>query len=165
MHWIFMYICNTFHIICLLYPIIYKDIAHIIKSSNIIHFDIEADDDDEINNNSTLWLHLDKIASAITPNTKYKFHPSRGVPPRKNVINNLSILASDTSKSNEDFTVLSVNSRTGGVNGLQRLAHGGIIRQISTSDIGGVSQGVVVVFHLYIPKQFLKNQIESLHAV
>jgi len=48
-------------------------------------------------------------------------------------------LASDTSKSNEEFTVLSVNSQTGGVTGLQRLAHGGIIRQISTSDIGGVS--------------------------
>jgi len=80
------------------------------------------------------------VPSAITSDTKYKFHPSRRGVPGKNVINNLSILASDTSKSNEDFTVLSVNTQTGGVKGLQRLAHGGIIRQISTSDIG-VSQG------------------------
>jgi len=50
-------------------------------------------------------------------------------------------LASDLSsnEAGEDFTVLSVNSQTGGVKGLQRSDHGGIIRQISTFDFGGVS--------------------------
>ena len=132
-----------------------KDVASTIRSSmeNIHraarHFDIEAHDEDDTSSGyNTLLLHVDTMAPAVTSATTFSFRTGRTFD--KHSIDGLAILASPRSNtisgSNSGFTILSVNTTSGNVRGIQRNdqnnGDNNSIRQISSASpqVGYLSQ-------------------------
>ena len=82
---------------------------------------------------TTLMLHLDEMTSAVTSNTVLHF-PERSVFHEQVDASKITFLASSPSSTTRDLTVVSVNTNSGEVNGLQRHGESGTIRQISPKD-------------------------------
>lgn len=90
-----------------------------------LSFDIETEDEDT----NTIMLHLDKVTSAVTPATALNFldgaYSTNDVDASK-----FTFLVSNSTLTT-DLTVVSVNTHSGEVNGLQQQRESGQIRNIS----------------------------------
>jgi hypothetical protein len=103
-----------------------------------LSFDIEAEDGDGADkadlsssvDSTTLMLHLDEMTSAVTPNTVLYF-PEQSIIYEKVNASKITFLASSPSSTHRDLTVVSVNTNSGEVNGLQLHGESGMIRNIS----------------------------------
>jgi len=82
---------------------------------------------------TTLMLHLDEMTSAVTSNTVLHF-PERSLIHEQVDASKITFLASSPSSTTRDLTVVSVNTNSGEVHGLQRHGESGTIRQISPKD-------------------------------
>lgn len=112
------------------------------------HFDIEVEDSDD-NDSSSLstfrsqLLHLNKMTPSITPATIFHFNPSRNFNPDsvKDMVQDMAVLASDPSEVvGDEFTVMSVDMKSGDVMGMQR-GKRGETRQISLGPVTGSDGG------------------------
>jgi len=103
-----------------------------------LSFVIEAEDEDRADeadpssavDSATLMLHLDEMTSAVTSNTMLYF-PERSLIYEKLDASKITFLASSPSSTKRDLTVVSVNTNSGEVNGLQQHGESGMIRNIS----------------------------------
>ncbi len=105
-----------------------------------IGFDIEVEGEDGAGlsdpssasfDSSTLMLHLDEMTSAVTPNTRFYFPELSSLTHEEVDASKITFLASGPSSTTRDLTVVSVNTNSGEVNGLQQHRESGMIRQIS----------------------------------
>jgi len=111
-----------------------------IASDSTRHFDIEAESDgDAATGYSNLLLHLDKMTPAVTSKTVLHFRPTRHTV-SKDYVKKLAILASSPGED-QDYTIMSVNTASGNIQGLQR-GRDGETRQLSvgSSKRSGVNQ-------------------------
>ena len=107
------------------------DSAHL----GFLGFDIEAEDGGaDQADGTTQLLHLDKMRSAVTSNTLLLF-PGRSLIEEKVDITKISFLASNLYSTSRDLSVLSVNTNSGELNGIQRHGESGRIRKIASKDI------------------------------